>query len=209
DRPGRAAKAAQPLDALALESAALIASRFSLLDFLDRQSLQEMQDNFVALTGLNIAIRDETGERLTQSTDLALRRASDEMLGRLLEPAEFTDRSAAPILLDGEPLGAITVEPVEGEGEAHPAVSAAAIQFLQLMAGGIARLCAQELHLMQRVEELTALYRLSRVLAAHHDLQQILDTAAREAASVMNVTAVSIRLIDDKSQQLVPRAAFN
>ncbi len=202
------------MDAASLESAALTAARFSLLDFLDRQTLQEMQDSFVTLTGLNVTIRDDSGRPLTQPTDLAQRRASDELLAKLLAPAEMTgDSSAAPILLEGESLGSITIEPVDDPQTAAspelPAVSAAAIQFLQLLATGIARLCAQELHLMQRVEELTALYRLSRVLAAHRDLQQVLDTAAREAAGVMNVTAVSIRLIDENSQTLVPRAAYN
>lgn len=196
----------------AINSTTLAALRFSLLDFLDRQTLQEMQDSFVTLTGLNVMIRDENGQPLTSPTDLARRRASDELLARLLAPAEVTgDRTAAPIMLEGESLGSITVEPTPSDDSEPilPAVNAAAIQFLQLLATGIARLCAQELHLMQRVEELTALYRLSRVVAAHRDLQQILDTAAREAASVMNVTAVSIRLIDEKTQKLVPRAAYN
>lgn len=87
---------------------------------------------------------------------------------------------------------------------------AASLQFLYLLANSIARLCYDEYHSRQRVEELSALYSVSTVLSANRNLQQVLDTAARAVADVMKVKAVSIRLIkDDEQNQLVPRAVFN
>ena len=72
---------------------------------------------------------------------------------------------------------------------------ASAIQFLHLMADSIARLCYDAYQSSQRVQELEALYKLSTVLSATRDLQQVLDTAARTVSEVMRVRAVSIRLL--------------
>ena len=64
-----------------------------------------------------------------------------------------------------------------------------------------------ELH--HRVEQLDTLYQLSTLLAAHRDLQELLDTAARSAAEVMKVKAASIRLLDDNRTELVIKSVFN
>ena len=73
----------------------------------------------------------------------------------------------------------------------------AAIQFLYLMANAIARLCFEQYHAQQRLEELSVLYRLSTMLAGKSDLQQLLDSAAAEVAELMKVKAAVIRLIKD------------
>ncbi|MEM1107667.1 MAG: SpoIIE family protein phosphatase [Planctomycetota bacterium] len=73
----------------------------------------------------------------------------------------------------------------------------AAIQFLYLMANAIARLCFEQYHAQQRLEELSVLYKVSTVLAGREDLQQTLDTAARSVADQMKVRAVVIRLLND------------
>jgi phosphoserine phosphatase RsbU/P len=85
---------------------------------------------------------------------------------------------------------------------------AAAVQFLQVLANAIARLCHQDYQLRQRYEEVTALHSLSTLLSAQRDLRLLLDTATRQVAQVMNVKAASIRLLDAKGL-LVPRAVFN
>lgn len=86
---------------------------------------------------------------------------------------------------------------------------AAGIGFLNILANHLARLCYQEHQLSQRVDELSALYRLSTVLATHRDLQQVLDTAARSAAEVLGVKAASVRLLNSETEELVVRAGFN
>ncbi|MEM7625048.1 MAG: SpoIIE family protein phosphatase [Planctomycetota bacterium] len=73
----------------------------------------------------------------------------------------------------------------------------AAIQFLYLMANAIARLCFEQYHAQQRLEELSVLYRVSTVLAGREDLQQTLDTAARSVADLIKVRAVVIRFLED------------
>jgi len=76
----------------------------------------------------------------------------------------------------------------------------AAIQFLYLMANAIARLCFEQYHAQQRLEELSVLYRVSTVLAGHEDLQQTLDTAARSVADMLKVKAVVIRMMTDTDE---------
>jgi sigma-B regulation protein RsbU (phosphoserine phosphatase) len=85
---------------------------------------------------------------------------------------------------------------------------AAAVQFLQVLASAIARLCQQDYQLRHRYEELAALHSLSTLLSTQRDLRLLLDTATRQVAQVMNVKAASIRLLDAKGL-LVPRAVFN
>ncbi len=66
-----------------------------------------------------------------------------------------------------------------------------------------------ETQLRQRVEEASVLYKLTELLAAHRDLQELLNTAARLAAEVMKVKAGSIRLLGEDGQQLFTKAVYN
>jgi sigma-B regulation protein RsbU (phosphoserine phosphatase) len=85
----------------------------------------------------------------------------------------------------------------------------AAIQFLFLMANAITRLCFQEFQLRQRINELTAVYNVTMMLADARDLPRVLQRTAELVAEVMNVKAVSIRLIDRENDELVIRAVHN
>lgn len=176
-----------------------------LLDLIDLQTLQTIQDGFVDVTGLRVTVRDQAGEPLTETTDPEKRKASSAMLDMLLTDHDLTQGgTAAPILVAGKVIGTINIEQANGEKP-----TAAAVQFMLFLADGIARMCNQERLLAQRIDELTALYRMARVLAAHQDLQQVLDTAAREAAQVLGVKAVSIRLQGDRKNEFIPRAVHN
>ena len=86
---------------------------------------------------------------------------------------------------------------------------AAAVQFLHLLANSIARLCYEQHHALKRAEELSVLYRISTLLSAHRDLQQLLDIAVQSVAEAIMVKAASIRLIDHDSDLLLPRAVYN
>ena len=85
---------------------------------------------------------------------------------------------------------------------------AAAIQFLYLLANAIARLCYQEYHLRQRVEELSALQKVSTLLSGQRDLQQVMDAACRTCAEVMKCTAASMRLLNPETREMVPRSVY-
>ncbi len=83
------------------------------------------------------------------------------------------------------------------------------VRFVYLIADAISQVCAQDIELRQRVDEMTVLYELSTLLAGKRDLQEVLDTVTRSSAEVMNAKAASIRLIDDGGQELVPAAVYN
>jgi phosphoserine phosphatase RsbU/P len=85
----------------------------------------------------------------------------------------------------------------------------AAIHFLSLLANAIARLCYQEFQLRQRINELTAVYNVTMLLADARDLQTLLDRTVEVVCEAMEAKAVSLRLIDRDRDELVIKAAFN
>ncbi|MEM6334543.1 MAG: SpoIIE family protein phosphatase [Planctomycetota bacterium] len=99
---------------------------------------------------------------------------------------------------------------IDAAEKTYLANRAAAVQLLYLLANAIARLCYQEHQSRRRLEELSVLYRVSRVLSASRDLQSVLDTAARSVAELMEARAVAIRLIDPaKRDELVVASVYN
>jgi sigma-B regulation protein RsbU (phosphoserine phosphatase) len=217
------------------------APKLSLTQFVDLDTLQEIQDSFTAVTGLTAKIHDPDGQQVTVPTDTEQRRASDQVLEQLIAAdADDAGRFTAPIAVEGQVLGSISLEP-KPEGTATPGQDelrdtadalgvpqdkidelvvsaehlcgpnkAAGIQFLYVLANSIARLCYDEYHARQRVQELSALYEVSKALSADRDLQQILDTATHAIADVMKAKAVAIRLtMEDDHHKLEPRAIYN
>ena len=85
----------------------------------------------------------------------------------------------------------------------------AAIQFLFLLANAIARLCYQEFQLRQRINELTAVYGVTMMLADARDLQKVLQRTVQVVADLMDTKACSIRLIDRDQDELVIKAVYN
>lgn len=217
------------------------APKLSLTQFLDLDTLQEVQDSFTAVTGLSTTIRDRDGRQVTADTDALQQRASDQVLEQLISAdTDEAGRFCAPITVEGQVLGSIILEsqPADTKPLGHDALrktavslgvpgdkadeliraadlhcgpnKAAGIQFLYVMANSLARLCYDEYHTRQRVQELSALYEVSKALAANRDLQQVLDTATHAVANVMKAKAVAIRLTkEDNPQKLEPRAIFN
>ncbi len=217
------------------------APKLSLTQFVDLDTLQEIQDSFTAVTGLTAKIHDPDGKQITVPTDADQRRASDLVLEQLIAAdADDAGRFSAPIAVEGQILGSISLEPKPadvaspGQDELREVMDslgipldktdelaaaaelhcgpnkAAGIQFLYVLANSIARLCFDEYHAQQRVQELSALYEVSKALSAERDLQQILDTATHAVADVMKAKAVAIRLTkEDDPHKLEPRAIYN
>lgn len=216
------------------------APKLSLTQFIDLDTLQEIQDSFTAVTGLTASIHDPQGTQVTTPTDANLRKASDQVLEHLIADDVDAGQFSAPIAIEGQVLGSIALDPdtsvssslghdqlrqaVHAMGVPQPQADeiiraaeqycgpnkAAGLQFLYVMANSIARLCYDEYHARQRVQELTALYEMSKALAAERDLQHILDTATHAIADVMQAKAVAIRLTkEDDPHKLEPRAIYN
>lgn len=63
--------------------------------------------------------------------------------------------------------------------------------------------------LQQRVDELTALYNITMVLAEARELPKVLNRAVQLVTEAMGVKAASIRLLDKDNDDLVTRAVYN
>ena len=70
-------------------------------------------------------------------------------------------------------------------------------------------LCAQERSLQLRIEELSAVYNITGLMAGTMDLQQVLSKIAALVTDVMKVKACSIRLLDENTGHLVIKAVCN
>lgn len=210
----------------------------NLTDFLDIQTLQELQDSFSDFTHFTTVIRDAKGTPLTTPTDTLQRSRGDALLEQLISPDDAGTRLTAPIIVDGREVGSVNIEATctlahrpdrakleqlavkLGVPESKLTVlmdaaehtfaprRAAAVQVLFLLANHLARLCYQEYQLRERLEELAALNRISTLLAGHRNLQQILDTAASSCAEALNLKATAIRLLDDSGLELVIKAVY-
>jgi len=83
-----------------------------LTDFVEHETLQEIQDSFTAFARLQTQILDAKGHPVTQPTDPAQRAASDMALQLLIETEREDDGTLrAPIVVEGMPLGSIVVHP--------------------------------------------------------------------------------------------------
>lgn len=91
-----------------------------LTDLIDLASLQQLQDGFVAVTGLDARILDAQGDRpITEPTDLQQLAESDSVMQHLVLPEdiESADPIVAPVMVGEHRLGMIRVDPVHA---AHP-----------------------------------------------------------------------------------------
>ena len=168
-----------------------------------------MQQHFARMTGLRVIVFAADGRTVGPPTAPAPDRTDVPTDPPIIE--DEGARRTAPILLKGRQIGTIAIEDLS-EGGAHSSLATAqgtTDAFLNLWVNCISHLCHQGYELGQRVEELSALYKLSTLLSAHRNLQELLDAAARNAAEVMNVKAASIRLLDEGGRELIPKAVFN
>jgi phosphoserine phosphatase RsbU/P len=184
-----------------------------LTDFLDLSTLQEIQDSFAAVANVKASITDAEGNTLTQpaptrdflSRQSAIAAAQEEVLrrhGPQVEGSEYI----APIVVNNQRLGTLRIA---SDGTAGGAANPAALQFVSLLANAIARLCFQEYQIRQRLNELTAVYSVTMMLADARDLQAVLNRTVQVICDVMETKAASLRLVNPERDELVIKAAFN
>ncbi len=205
--------------------------------------LQEIQDAFMAITGLEAMFVDPSDQPMTRPTDCSRLAQREWVLQQTVQNGrgDLLDQPIhARITVDGHSLGSLRLTGRVMDVLCRPAVTEAkrlaerfgipadqrdafieavqsmdrfrqteAIRFAHLLAGAIGQLCAQDVQLQQRADEMATLYRLSTLLAGQRDLDKLLRTVCRSAAEVMGAKAVSIRLFDENQQELIPRAAWN
>lgn len=85
----------------------------------------------------------------------------------------------------------------------------AAVEFLQLLANTLARLCHQEDQLRRRIDELVTMYDITRLLVGTEDLDDVLRNIAGTVVKVLHVKSCSIRLLDRDTGELKIAAGHN
>ena len=184
-----------------------------LTDFLDLSTLQEIQDSFAAVANVKASITDAEGNTLTQpaptrdflSRQSAIAAAQEDVLRRFGPQSEGAEY-VAPIVVNNQRLGTLRISSDgTGSGTANPA----ALQFVSLLANAIARLCFQEYQIRQRLNELTAVYSVTMMLADARDLPAVLNRTVQVICDVMETKAASLRLVDRERDELVIKAAYN
>jgi len=178
----------------------------NLTDYLDVQTLQQLQDSFTAMARVPLRICDAAGTPLTperSETTGTLPPVPDGIAPD--HPASHDlDVCEAPILLDGHVTGRIMMES-DGQFD-HDGRGP---WLLSLMAAMIGRLTDRESLLRERVEQLATLYRLTAEFTAVNDLQAVLDSVAKTVVDVIKAKGCLIRLLSDDHQELNLKAVHN
>lgn len=211
-----------------------------LTDFLDTETLQDIQDSLVMVAQVKASILDPGGAPLTQTTvseRFSNRSAAIAAARKQKGDSELDQPFAAPIVVNGQRLGTIVMEPakaapikasqinrlakklnvptervrevIEAMNQEGIGQRTASVQFLYLLANALSRLCQQEIQLRQRIAELTALFNISQMMTGTRGLQQILDRITHGAAEALHVKACSLRLLDEQRDELVIKSVFN
>ncbi|MGC8560336.1 MAG: SpoIIE family protein phosphatase [Phycisphaerae bacterium] len=212
----------------------------SLTDFLDVDTLQDIQDSLASVAQVSACIRDARGQPLTEPTvsdRFQARSAAIAAAQRDGGPDSLSQPFSAPIMVAGIRLGSISMEPnhhhridasradeLSTRFNIKPAHArellelcasesalqrSAGIQFLQLLASAISRLCEQEMQLRRRIVELSTLFHISTITAEARGLAQTLDRVTQSVAQAMGAKACSLRLLDDQRDELVIKSVYN
>lgn len=204
-----------------------------LSDFVDAETLQELQAGYCSIGRLAGLMVDSGGRDLTQPT-WAGESADPGNRSVLIEPMRSAARKAvrqgnpickeleqglrclaAPVVVDGESIAGVVLAgrnlagpPTEHDPAATERLNAAG-DFLQTFCETLARLCHQARELRNRVEELRTVYNVTGLLAGKRDLQEILDLTGRQVVDVIRCKACSIRLLDEATGLLTIKAVCN
>lgn len=197
-----------------------------LLEFIPQATLQRILDTFAAVTGYSALVSDRQGNILSRSSSSGVMRTRTDALRDTLAKSWSHQTPDVSIKLGNRTLALLRIgDPVpQAAGVAAPAdedatvavddvsprtPQADAVQFLYLLGDTLAQVCRQGVMLRHRLEELTTLFQLSKLLAGQRSLQQVLDTVVRSVVELLNVKAATIRLLDDSRRELFVQAVYN
>jgi serine phosphatase RsbU (regulator of sigma subunit)/ligand-binding sensor protein len=163
-----------------------------------------------AAEGRNTPVKYVCHAHLTQFA--ATIRLEDRVLGTIvlgdlpetpLTRGQIADLARTHGLNEEELAQAAAELPVFSEPEMH-----AAISFLQLLANTLTRLCYQQALLREQIGELTLLSETSRLLSSALELDAVLQNIVRTMTLVMRVKASSLRLLNERGDELVIQATY-
>lgn len=178
-----------------------------LTEYLNLETLQQLQDAFSAVSQAPIRIFGPDGQPVTVSSPARVDQEGKPAPDGLVAGTERAE-AGAPIMVEDRIIGTVRMD-VSAGAEPSAAVYPRHLRLIGLVTGVIARLCQRERQLRTRVDELATLYRLTAEFTSQRDLQSLLDLVARTVVEVTGAKACSIRLLDDDRSELLMKAVAN
>jgi len=161
----------------------------SLGQFLTDGSLARLCAGLSAMSGLNVELRDSAGVliRPGHSVEQAF-----VLVAGAPGPAAGAER--APLVVDGQEIGAIWVGPGATD---LPGGRAGLLENLHYLAAAASEVCAAIVERESRIHELDVLYRLTSSLVVASGVDRVLDLALDSAIEVLGLAAGSIVLLPE------------
>jgi sigma-B regulation protein RsbU (phosphoserine phosphatase) len=173
----------------------------ALTDYIDIETLQQLQDRFVAVAQVPIRICAADSTPLTRES--SLRRGRKLAGGAVVEVADVQIRNELIARL------VMTVLPARHEGADDGRSAAWRHDMLQLMAGVLGGLWDRQQQLRTRADQLATLYTLTAEFTGEGELQAVLDRVAQTVVKVLKGKGCSIRLLSADRTELVMKSVAN
>ncbi len=162
----------------------------TLARFLTDGSLARLCGELSGMTGLSVELRDADGSRVIAGEHGRPFRIES----RAPEPAPGAER--APLVVEGQEIGAIWVGPGETGLAGGRAALVASLHFL---AAAASEVCENIVERDSRIHELDVLYRLTSSLVRASSVDRVLDLALDSAIEVLDLDAGSIVLLPEEA----------
>jgi len=166
------------------------ARTYTLAELVEPGALARVTEAFARLTGGELVIVDTDGRRLDR---------------RDTGPSDDHDAGSGgyslPVRWNEHVLGSVVIrddKPTDAQRE-----------LAAFIVDVLACLCRGEARVRRRVTELTTVYDLGGLFAGTLDLRTMLDKAARRVCQVLRAKAAAIRLLDEKTGELVLCGTYN
>lgn len=172
--------------------------RLSITDFLTDGSLASLCAELTRLVGVQVDLFDIRGRRVAPGDrpgTWAIIEADRATAG--LDPAR-----AVPLVVAGDRIGWLVIgggDPRLDRQQARSALESV----VALLASTASELCEEEMELRHRIKEVSALYKLTSMLARAADISRILAVCLESALDVLELDAGSIVLMKEDVDGIV------
>lgn len=163
--------------------------RLSITDFLTDGSLAALCAELTRLVGVSVNLFDVRGRLVAPGERPGTWSVREAEVGP--DPAR-----AVPLVVSGDRIGWLVIG--SGEPRLDPAHARSALErAVSLLASTASELCEEEMELRHRIKEVSALYRLTSMLARAADIGRVLNVVLESALDVLEMDAGSVVLMKD------------
>lgn len=176
--------------------------RLSITDFLTDGSLAALCAELTRLVGVPVNLFDVRGRIVAPGERPGTWAIidADQSSATGLDPAR-----AVPLVVSGDRIGWLVIG--AGEPRLDPRHARSALErVVSLLASTASELCEEEMELRHRIKEVSALYKLTSMLARAAGIDRILEVALDSALDVLELDAGSIVLMKEDADGVMASA---